>query len=46
MCAAGSQEMTFAPSGNRTICSMLLTAASRLRCSSWTPLGGPVVPEV
>ena len=46
MWADGSHEMTFAPSGNWIIASMLSVAAIRLRCTSWTPLGGPVVPEV
>jgi hypothetical protein len=46
MWALGSHEMTFEPSGNRISCSTPLVAAIRLRCTSWTPFGGPVVPEV
>ena len=43
---AGSHEMTFAPSGKLIICSTPAWRAIRLRWASWTPFGGPVVPEV
>jgi hypothetical protein len=47
MCAAGSQEITFAPrSGKSTMSSTAAVSIIRLRWVSCTPLGGPVVPEV
>ena len=46
MCAAGSHEITFAPSGNSISARVVSIAAITLRCVSWTPFGGPVVPDV
>jgi hypothetical protein len=46
MCAAGSHEITFAPSGNWISDSVSFVAAIRFRCTSCTPFGGPVVPDV
>jgi hypothetical protein len=46
MCAAGSHEMTRAPSGKSMTFWVADTAASMFACVIWTPLGGPVVPEV
>jgi len=46
MCAAGSHEITFEPSGNLITSSATATVAIRLRCVTCAPLGGPVVPEV
>ena len=46
MCAIGSQETTRPSSGNAITWSKPLTAASRFAWVSWTPLGGPVVPDV
>ena len=46
MCAAGSHEITRAPSGNCTSASIPRTAAISLRWAICTPFGGPVVPDV
>ena len=46
MWAIGSHEITRPSSGNSIIWSKPLMPATRFACVSWTPLGGPVVPEV
>ena len=46
MCAIGSQDTTRPSDGKAITSSKPLTAESRFACVNWTPLGGPVVPEV
>jgi hypothetical protein len=38
--------MTFVPSGKSTTAAAARTVAIMLRCTSCTPFGGPVVPDV
>ncbi len=46
MCAIGSHEITRPSLGKAITSSKPCTAEISFACVSWTPLGGPVVPEV